>query len=232
MSNTNEYAQMSKNTVSSKGQMKFGESIFIDNIDGKGKRILFAGNSITLHDIRPSIGWHLACGMAASAPENDYVHILERKFFEKYEDASFCVCQASGWEMSYTTSEDPYSQYEAARNFDADVIIVRLVENCGLSLYDPDKFYNSYKKLISYFNKSGNAKVILTSGFWKHPGDEVIKKVAQDLGYPYVYLGDLGEDDNMKAIGLFEHAGVAAHPGDLGMKNIAERIWQEIEQLI
>ena len=230
MSNTNEYSQMAKNTVSSKNQMRFGTSIFIDNMEGKGKRVLFAGNSITLHDRRPSIGWHLECGMAASAPEKDYVHILKSRVSEKDDDAAFCVCQASGWETSYTTSEDPFSQYEVARDFDADIIVIRLIENCSLSVYDPCKFEESYKKLISYFNKSGNAKVILTSGFWKHPGDEVIKKVALDLGFPYVYLGDLGEDDNMKAIGLFDHAGVAAHPGDKGMKAIADRIWQHIEK--
>ena len=41
-----------------------------------GFRVLFVGNSITKYRPKPDIGWNNDCGMAASAPENDYVHLL------------------------------------------------------------------------------------------------------------------------------------------------------------
>ena len=41
-------------------------------------------------------------------------------------------------------------------------------------------------------------------------------------------MGELGENDKMKASGLFEHEGVAVHPGDEGMKEIANIIYNKI----
>ena len=43
-----------------------------------GIRVLFLGNSITLHGSLPKIGWTNSWGMAASTKEKDYVHLVTR----------------------------------------------------------------------------------------------------------------------------------------------------------
>src|SRR3989442_6785350 len=48
----------------------------------KAERILFLGNSITRHGPLASIGWTNNWGMAASALEKDYVHVLANSFAE------------------------------------------------------------------------------------------------------------------------------------------------------
>ena len=70
--------------------------------------------------------------------------------------------------------------------------------------------------------------MIITTGFWKHPGDNDIRVYAKEKGITCVELGDLGEDKQMKAVELFEHRGVANHPGDKGMRAIADRIMKAI----
>ena len=81
-------------------------------------------------------------------------------------------------------------------------------------------------------NPDGKAQVILTTGFWHHPGDGAIIGYGKEQSLPIVALGDFGDDDQMKAIGLFEHSGVANHPGDLGMKMIAERIFSVMKNYL
>ena len=103
-----------------------------------------------------------------------------------------------------------------------------MAENCPQKDFDKEVFYREYKNLIDYLNSKGNAKIILTTSFWKHPGDNNIIKVGEDNGYETIYLGDLGELDEMKAIGKFQHRGVSIHPGDKGMTAIADRILNKI----
>ena len=225
---SDDYSEMAKNTVDSQNQLKESSVVRFHNLGGGGKRVMFVGNSITLHGKAPQIGWNLECGMAASAPEKDYVHLLERAVLEVDPEAAFCVCQVAGWERSYKQGEETYPLYEAARAFDADIIVLRFIENCPAAEFEPDVFYRSVGELVKYLNADGEAKIIVTTGFWRHPGDAQLCAYARDNGYPLVPLGDLGQLDEMKAIGLFEHSGVANHPGDEGMRNIAERIWAEL----
>ena len=219
------YAELKKNNVSAVGQLSENASVKFDNLDGCGTRIMFVGNSITLHGISEKIGWHGAWGMAASSREKDYVHCLERKILEKEPSAAFCICQVANWERLYKDgAESTYHIYEAARSFSADIIVIRCIENCPKDAFDEDLFKHSLDNLIHFLDKSGQARVIITTSFWHHPGDSALRSYATEQGFSLVELGDLGEDAKMKAIGLFEHSGVANHPGDLGIQTIAERI--------
>ena len=85
------------------------------------------GNSITRHGPRAEIGWLHDWGMAASAPERDYVHLLTSRLFEK-EDLFVMVRQLSEWERHYMDKGVP-ACYEAERAFAADEIVYRLGEN-------------------------------------------------------------------------------------------------------
>ena len=221
------YSQIQKNTVDASNQLKDSKSIRFINPNGSGKRIMFVGNSITLHGVKESIGWYNEWGMAASAREKDYVHLLMKKFKEADPDAALCICQVADWERSYKNDEQVYEKFAPARDFCADIIICRFVENCSPKDYDSEIFTREYTAFVKYLNK-GNAKLILSTSFWAHPADADILKIGALLGCPVAKLGDLGEDDEMKAIGLFSHEGVAIHPGDKGMKAIAQRIWDKL----
>ena len=120
--NNKVYSQIKKNTVTSKNQLNDSKLVRFMNLRGKGKRIMFVGNSITLHGILPSIGWHNEWGMAASKQENDYVHILMAKINEIASDSQYCICQVAEWERQYINGESQHYLFESARDFEADVI--------------------------------------------------------------------------------------------------------------
>lgn len=65
-----------ENTVSAKGQLVNSDSLRFYGDENAKIKILIVGNSITRHGVLPSIGWYHDFGMAASAEENDYVHLL------------------------------------------------------------------------------------------------------------------------------------------------------------
>lgn len=230
MDNSKQKFTINDNTVSSENQLPTDKyATFLGNPNAK-KRILIVGNSITRHDVKPDIGWHGDWGMAASAEEKDYVHLLAKRIFEK-EDALVMVYQLALWERGYTEA-DAFTLAKTAHDFKADTVIFRLGENIksptdanGRAL-----LAKAMADLISYICPK-DAKIVFTTCFWKHGVvDEVIREFAAQMDMPLAELGDLGDDDRFMAIGLFEHNGVAHHPGDLGMQAISDRIFEELEK--
>lgn len=45
---------------------------------------------------------------------------------------------------------------------------------------------------MNYLNPTGKAKIILTTGFWRYPGDKSIKEFGEENTLPVVLPGDLG----------------------------------------
>lgn len=225
-------AQIDKNTVKAENQLADWNRITFECEENKGKRILFVGNSITRHAPKKEIGWTYDWGMAASCKEKDYVHVTKEMILKKAPDSTFCICQAADWEKVYTEGEKRLESFKAAREFNADIIVMRLIENCQSKTFDKEVFIREYNKLLSYLTLNVNAKLIITSSFWIHPGDEALSEIAKHINADFVYLGDLGEEASMRADGLFEHEGVAAHPGDNGMEEIAKRIFAKMEKLL
>ena len=218
----------SENTVKAENQVQSNENIFY--IGNTGLRVLILGNSITRHGICPEIGWYGLYGMAASRIENDYVHVLYRRISGKV-DAEFMVCQLADWERTYKNYD--LNNLSEMKKFDADFIIFRLGENVGEVSYEEQNVFSEKLEILIDYLKNKDNRVVFTTCFWENAEiDDAIKKVCGKTGGLLVELGDLGKDPTMKAIGLFEHSGVAAHPGDKGMEAIAERIFDKIKKFI
>lgn len=217
--------RIEENTVAATEQVSASERICVQH-NGGALKVLFVGNSITKHAPKPDIGWYGNWGMAASYEEKDYVHVAVSMLRERFGEVDYMLINAADWERNYWDAQ-VLEQYRAAREFEADVVVIRLGENTwsvrdrlGEIDYAPH-----FDRMIRYFASKETAKVIVTDLFWhKEVIDSVIRRVATENGYTLIGLNDLGDADENMAIGEYEHHGVSIHPNDTGMERIARRI--------
>ena len=216
------------NTVSAENQLKVNDYVTIYKRGGS-KKVLFFGNSITRHEPAPHIGWHGDWGMAASCQENDFVHLIVKELDKAYGTIDYCIAQGSKWERGYTRSSEVLEEiYSKAREFKADIVIVRIGENITPEEHLKVDCKPAVDEAIRFLVSNENAKVIVTDMFWYAIYNDVFREVSEERGYTFCHITDLENDERTMAKGLFEHTGVAAHPGDFGMQCIADRILAKI----
>ncbi len=193
-------------------------------------RVLFLGNSVTLHGPKADIGWSGDWGMAASSAENDYVHVFMLKFRKKFPEASWRIAQLADWERSYWKDEEILDDFSSLRKWRPDYICaVFLGANTPDASLTEHDFGTHYEKMLRYFDPDGSARLIVTNMFWESaPRDEAVRRAAANTGAALVDINDLGRTDEMMALNEYEHRGVAMHPGDLGMRTIAARLFAAI----
>lgn len=201
-----------------------------ENINKAEIRVLFIGNSITIHDKKRDIGWKQVCGMAASDIKHDYVHLVFDYIKSMEPKTSICVVNSKELEFNF---EDQYVTWPVTnliKQYCPDLTIIRLGDN--FNFLEIEKGKNPSPMLdtiVKEANKVGN--VVLTSLFWPNEMvDKMIKKVAEDNEVLYADISDLSSNEENTAKGKFKNPDVCRHPNDLGMKRIAERINSVIEE--
>lgn len=191
-------------------------------------KILFVGNSIAKHAPKPSIGWDRDCGMAASSVDCDYVHLVVKKIMEKYDkNVSYGIAQAAQYARMFTEC-GPERDYSAAKDFGADLILMFYGANVPKT-YDvdpnPKKTFGAAYEEMRNFLSNGRAEIFHSQGFYiREKLDSEKRSVAEKYGDVFINIEDIRN--------LPESHGLFNHPGDLGMKMLADRFFEVIEPAV
>lgn len=197
------------------------------------------GNSVTIHDKNEL--WPGNWGMAATAPEKDYVHVLSRLIEQDTgQQVETTVLSCKEWELS-AERENMLSEFKDIPE-DADLITIQTGENVTLNMEEIKK---DYRILFNFIRLKAPDAQILVLGeiLWPNPEIEQAKQnfctecnmkfINMDEflnGYDMYksYLGEniVGEDGSTYTI---TNEAVAAHPNDTGMQKIAEIIHENID---
>ena len=181
---------------------------------GKIRTVVILGNSIVRSSPLPGIGCYGDWGMAASKIDSDFVHILIRNIQVKDKNTLIKFKNIANFETDFM--QFPLSSLDSLRN--ADFIIIKIAENVEAGGVNYQKFITQYDELIRYLDPSNKAVKLVVDGFWKRePVNTDIRNYALGKKYPLISITDLSS--------LSSNKGLAGHPTDQGMREIANRIW-------
>lgn len=201
--------------------------------DSDNYNYLAIGNSITIHPLNEY--WWNECGMAATTAENDYVHLVASSL-----DAKFYAYNFATWELMGHDRGETLSLLDGLLSEELDLVTIQLSENAT----DLSTFESDFEELIRYVQKGAqDAQILVIGDFWdKELKDEMKQKACDETRVEFISLDEIkgleeyqcGMDttvyDSEGNPHTVEHAGVADHPGDEGMKWIADRIIDVVKE--
>jgi len=214
----------------------------------KVARILFLGNSITLHGVHAPYGWLNYCGMAASVPEKDYVHQLAARIdavtgehlrisptdtAQPGPDGATVAEPANVLNVA-DILERQYATYTNAglqRQLDwkPDIVVLQFGENTPRDGFDPAAFKAALETLLDGLRDSGDPHVFVLNQLLGAGGalDDIKRQVcAEDPSHRvFVDMSDFGQDPaNFASAEPYYTGVIVGHPGDKGMARIADAL--------
>lgn len=202
-------------------------------LDADTLRVAFLGNSIT--PTSDAGDWESSTGLAASGPENDYVHILLARFQAHMAGAvSIETLRMSGYEAQFWTYD--YAHLASCREFLPHLIVVRIGDNVDDAHAVDHHFWRAYGALLDSLEALDSGPTIICTSCWypKNGIDAMMRAACQDRGVPFVDIGILYSVKKNRAESerpsLDDFAG--SHPGDRGMREIAGALWSRIDPML
>ncbi len=220
-------------------------------------RILFIGDSITLHgtndDVQRTLKWGHLAGMAASKLENDFCHRFATKVQEALPDRTI--------QIAYPTTPPNFAeaiakyglgnagQYAAtiqsSEDLHPNLVVIQLGEHerPGDSL---EVTRDNYERLFNSFNTWSPKPAIICTGVWAPgdplPGDtemkyrdraadldQAVSELCATLNIPFVSVASYALDPSCRGWG--ETGGVQWHPNDKGHEGYATGLFKAFQAL-
>lgn len=239
----------SKNSVSDEQLLSMNNEktvSFIDYSQGEGDETInfvIIGNSLATHPISEKIGWNHVSGMAASSIDKDYVHILLNAVHKKNPKAKINFRVANFADFERNPSAFQRNLVDSLVSFNPQIVIFQLGENANKK-EDYEIFKNKYIELVELFKQHDNStKTICTTPFFPSlEKNNLIEAVSIATESYMVDLSSLVLLDDKNYVrneknyigdkSSWKDDGIGIHPGDIGMKNIANRLLIPINILL
>jgi hypothetical protein len=117
-----------------------------DTVLKKDIKVLIVGNSVLKHAPASNIGWLGDWGMAASAPDKDFLNVYNRllQVSDKYNYVDVSSKNIAAWENDFSFNLKEFVDI-TSKNY--DVLIVRLGENVS----NTAEYQTALNKMINLF---------------------------------------------------------------------------------
>lgn len=195
-------------------------------------RILFLGDSITQSATNIVPGWSITAGMAASAPNKDYVSLVCDGISKKkgIEVERKVIADKGGKVGEYLGNGAQY------RRFKPNLVIVQFGENERGTTEDFEKEYGT---LLNEITSLDPKPAIICTGIWSPDSgypysghaaemEGVVQKLAAKVGAGFGPVGQYASNPECKGYG--ESGGVRWHPNDMGMQGYAKEIISQLDK--
>lgn len=196
-------------------------------------KILILGNSITGAPSQIT-NWQDCWGVAASAPEKDFVHLLKGNFVDalKYEPR-LVAYNLSGFERNFPTFD--LNSLDSLKKYNADLIILRFGDNVLKDMAIKGHFWEKFEELANFINQNENQVIFCTSSYYPNRNvDAIMKAVCEKKEISFIDITSIYYDKSNRASSErnIENSGIGSHPGDKGMRMIADILWENIKVML